>query len=269
MKLKPKAAFIKPAVDLRKGVSLKTALNRESERVAEAEYLPAESPKGGTKVTLNISGNRRGMHNAENPPDSETMRNRRAMRRLWNKKMPALQCSGCKFSAQCPQYKAGYECAYLPFLNSHKIDSEEDLLFYGKELLTLGLQRAQLSVIMERMTGAEPTLENTEQLAYLFNSMMTFLDKMQKANQMSITVETGDSSIIGRLFGSIDSLVGATTEAKEKPIDVSFAPTESAEQLQITEGDGADQELLKEWALLNDKKSQVPIDVKPTQEELT
>lgn len=262
MKIRPKGFFQKASTDIRKGVSLKEAMHKQSEDVSRDELRPTRIPvpAGSTKVTLNITGNRRGMHNVDNPPSSEVMAKNRAMRRLYNKKMPQLNCSNCQFSAQCPQFRAGYVCAFTPFLNSHKIETEEDLLFYAKEFLTVGIQRSQQAIIMERLTGAAPSLELTEGLAYQFNQLMQLYTTMQKANQVSLTVESGDQGIISRLFGNLESLIGNTTKAKENMIDAPFFPqdTNQINVPAIPEKSSVDQDLVRELAMLRDDKVERP-----------
>lgn len=270
----------KPYTDVKKQVSLKAALNKKSEEADD--FMPFRvRPK--TKVTLNVTGNRRGMHNVENPPSSEQMKLARGMRKLWNKKMPKLHCSNCQFSAQCPQYRAGYVCSFLPFMDSHTIENEEDLMFYMKELLTLGLARTQQIVIMERLSGARPSLEVSESIAYQFNQLLQLHTSLQKAQQVSISVETDDKGVISRLFGDLGSLIDNTRQAKETPIPGTrpfFSQDANVLDVpQLAEKSGnADPELLRELIALRDTsdKKKEPVAVKinkmspqgPMQEEL-
>ena len=162
-----------------------------------------------TTLKLNVKGDLRGMHMAKNPPDSDHMRKVRAMRNFYNKQMPVLQCSHCSFSTQCPKFKAGFECAFLPFLNSHKVESTEDLKQYGKMLVESNMRRVHMSLMMESMTGGAPTLETTESLNLAFQQVMQLDERLD--SQSELTLETDDQSIIGKLFGTIDELVDDTT----------------------------------------------------------
>jgi hypothetical protein len=217
VKVRPKISGCK---DVRKSRHLRTMLLKKSSKVLSKLFKPGlsrvETPT--TKVKLNIRGNRRGMHLADNPPESEEMRKRRAMRRLWNKQMPELQCSTCQFSSQCPQYRAGYVCAFLPFLNSHQIEDEKDLLFYAKELCGENVKRAQLMLIMERLSGAKPDIDTSEALALVFNQIMDLHQRFVDQDTTTLELESSDGTIIGRLFGGLDSLIGRTREAHKNPI---------------------------------------------------
>jgi hypothetical protein len=255
MKVKSKSFFAKPSTDLRKSVSLEQAFKGKSEKQKLREQHQAIVTQPPTKVKVNISGNLRGMHNKENPPTSEQMKVRRAMRKLWNKKMPSLQCSNCQLSAQCPQYKPGYVCAFEPFLNSHSIQDERDLMEYMKDLLSEGVKRAQQTLLMERLSGAKPSLETTEALAYLFNQMLQLHERMLKQDAVSLEIESTDGTIIGNLFGNLEGLIGVTKESHEKYIDSPMHSGETklientpVEELPVVH---ANAELLRDFALEN------------------
>jgi hypothetical protein len=178
------------------------------------------------------------MHNAENPPDSERMRKIRAMRKIYNKQMPTLACNSCAYASSCPQFKAGYECAFNPFLNSHKVETPEDLMNYMQDLVAANFRRAQQATIMETLSGGAPSLELTESLAMLFNMTRDLHDKMSEEGT-SVTVETEDDSIIRRLFGSSENLLGETRKALKEPIEVSAVVERVMEVGEGVTGDGS------------------------------
>lgn len=189
-------------------------------RLKELRQRRAESAEKNKSLGLNSVGDKRGLNNRQNPPSSDQMKKIRAMRKLYNTQMPVLQCSTCSFSAACPQFKAGYECAFLPYLNAHKVTKESDLLFYMKELVAAGMRRFQMVTIGETLSGAPPSPENSEQANLLFFQMQKLHDVMTKHKDVEVEVE-GDQSIIGKLFGDSESLLGSVEDAQRKPIDVS------------------------------------------------
>lgn len=188
----------------------------------DLEVAPSQSPTpaGKTSVTLNVSGNLRGMHNHHNPPESEQMKKIRAMRRFYNRQMPALACNSCAFSNNCPQYKAGYECAFLPYLNAHKVETEKDLLEYMKELVGSNMRRSHLATLQETLAGGKISFETSEALNLAFMQLSNLHKMMNEANQGNISITSDDQSVITRVFGSLELLQGATREAHAKPIDV-------------------------------------------------
>jgi hypothetical protein len=189
-----------------------------------ASKLAETTQKTGTTLTIKVKrpltpevskelgvakdGTQRGLANRANPPDSEHMRKIRAMRRFYGKQMPVPQCSTCAFSANCPQFKAGHECAFKPFLQSHKVDNIQDLMFYMKELLGSNLQRLHLATIFERLTGGTPSTELSESYAMLFQQLNQL--HTLEAESKEITLTTDDTSVIAKLFGSTNSLIDAT-----------------------------------------------------------
>ena len=181
-----------------------------------------EQRAGKVKVSLefNRSGNLRGMNMRENPPSSEEMQRRRAMRRMYNKQMPVLQCSQCAFQSQCHQFKAGFECAFLPMLNSHRVETVEDLLVEMKNMAETAVRRAHVQTMMETMTGGMPTLETTEALGIAFNQLKAVHDTMTDAGKVSMSIESDDGSIISKIFGDLGSLIQETSDQRDNPINV-------------------------------------------------
>ena len=257
--------------DAKKAIALSNALNVVSDDKRKAQLPPVPT----TRVKLNVKGNRRGMHMQDNPPDSEEMKRRRAMRRLWNKKMPSLHCSNCQFSAQCPQFKAGFECAFLPFLNSHRVENENDLLFYAKELCGEGVKRAQLMILMERLSGAKPDIDTTEALSHVFQQVMLLHQRMTEKDEATLEVESTDGTIIGRLFGNLDKLLGQTRTQQATDL---AAPQHAKEllledrketpaELIVEPKRTGNEELMRELAVFSVKQA-TPAQKAPIQEEL-
>lgn len=193
--------------------------SRRRKLAAKEQLAPSSPSHPRTVVKFNLSGNRRGMHNADRPPSSEHMRKIRAMRQFYNKQMPVLQCSSCSFASSCSKFRAGYECAFLPFLNAHRIRNETDLLESMQELCATGMRRAHLATIMETLTGAAPSLENSEALNLVFHQLKE-LHELTNNGGMGVTVETEDETIIGKLFGGLDKLINHTNQSRANPIDV-------------------------------------------------
>ncbi len=190
------------------------------QQLSPAVALSAVPARGGVKLAVNVTGNLRGMNNSD---DSEHMKRVRAMRRFYNRQMPVLQCANCAFASSCPQFKAGYECAFLPFLNSHKIDSEGDLIAYMKELLGANIRRAHLNTIMETLGGGVPSLETSEALNLCFMQLAKLHELT--SSQVSVSAELdSEGTIIGRLFGNLGSLIEDTKQSVATPIEVEVRP---------------------------------------------
>jgi hypothetical protein len=157
--------------------------------------------------------------------------------------MPVLNCSTCAFASTCPQFKAGYECAYLPFLNAHKIETERDLLEAAKELCSANMHRMHLASLMETLSGGMPSVETTEAMNMVFMQLAKLKEMTDQANEASLSIETEDEGIVSRIFGGFNGLLNSTRQAQENPIEV------LPEQLQLSNNP------LDVDAILEDKSS--------------
>lgn len=191
----------KLAVQLQSGLRQLSVVNRTPG--TSVQPIPGAGPRAA--VQLKLSG----------PLQTTKILN---SRRLWHQKLPVLACNGCQFASQCPQFRAGYECAFAPLNREIKIQSEEDVLAYARELASLSLKRAQQMMIGEQLSGAMPSPEHTEAMTNIFNQLMALYDRM--ATRAEITVENEDGSIIGRLFGGADGLLASTEQTLAIPLEV-------------------------------------------------
>lgn len=136
--------------------------------------------------------------------------------KLWNKNMPRLSCNSCAMTAQCPQYRAGYECAFLPFLHGHTIESESDLMHYAKELAKENVRRVQVGMMMETMTGQQPSVELSEQSALAFGQLMQLHERVTARMEVQ---GDGDGSILNNIFGDMRNLMAHTDAASVERAD--------------------------------------------------
>lgn len=201
--------------DAVKGGNLKASLQALSQETRARELAGLSSGGTKAKVTLHLRGSRQGK-STEGTDEKAVMR--RAMRRLWNSKMPVMHCNNCAFSQQCPQFKAGYECSFNRFFTAHEIKDEADLMFYAKELAREGVTRAQKMILAETLSGGAPGLETTEALSIAFTQLMQLHDRMTDTAQVEI--ESADGTIIGQLFAGLDSLQNSTDAAISNPVEI-------------------------------------------------
>lgn len=194
---------------LKAQMAVASAERAEKQRTPSAvSLMPVRSPNDG-----------RGQHNVTNPPSSDHMAKVRQFRKLWNSKMPTLACANCAFSAQCPQFRSGYECAFSPFLNGHKIETADDLMFYAKELLQQNLRRGQQAMLMETLSGASPSLELSESLNATFMQLMSLHQRMTEGGNSDNSFG-GKNPLVIQLFGDVRTLLRDTAACRSNPIEV-------------------------------------------------
>jgi hypothetical protein len=160
------------------------------------------------------ASDKRGHHNKINPPSSDHMKKIRAMRQIYGKQTPRLQCNTCQFSTNCPSFKAGYECAYTPFLAAHKIDSLEDIIDSMRNVVGANMQRLHLASLFERLSGGMPSSELNEGYAMMLQQLAT-LKEAEQGTPPTVSTK-GKDSIIGSLFGNINILVQTTGSHREE-----------------------------------------------------
>jgi hypothetical protein len=185
---------------------------------AKKRAYPNDPSSPDYNPNLNKSGNKTGLAIRDNPRPKEYYQKIGAMRKFYSRQTPVLQCSSCSLAQSCPQFKAGYECAFLPLLNSHKVETVDDLLNYMKNLIEANMRRSHLAMIMETLSGAQPSIELGESLNLAFQQLSALHDKLSDSTE--IELETNDSSIISRLFGGLGNLAADTEKAIENPIEV-------------------------------------------------
>lgn len=126
----------------------------------------------------------------------------RKARSFYGRHLPVLACSNCSLSRVCPKFRAGYECAFLPFLHSHKVESTTDLISYMKDFVGNSMRRAQLMNIIETANGGMPSVETSEALDMAFNQLKELHKVMSERTEDSVSIE-GDESLIGSIFGGM------------------------------------------------------------------
>ena len=195
--------------------------------------IPAAPSQALTKPDGRISN---GKHMKSNPPSSEQMQKVRAMRKFYGKHMPVPACNTCAFSTNCPQYKADYECAFIPFLNAHKVETVEDIMLAMENSLEANVQRLHLATIFERLSGGAPSAELSESYAMMFQQLSQ-LHEIKKNGGLAAP-SSGRSSTITQLFGDINLLVQATASHHKEIIDapIDLDSETNNDQLALTPG---------------------------------
>ena len=153
------------------------------------------------------------MHNAKPETVVAAVAGIKGPRPFWNKHMPRLACDNCAFVAQCPQYRAGHECAFLPFLHGHEIKDERDLLEYAKHLASENMRRAHQTLMMETMTGASPSVETSEQLSMAMDQLLKLHQRITDS-KVKGTMTVHGPGVVAQLFGTVDDLMEHVNNAR-------------------------------------------------------
>lgn len=146
----------------------------------------------------------------------------RKPKNIYSEKYPRLVCDTCYKSGDCPQYKAGYICAFDKMMKRFDSRNYDDVVDAMASMVNTNLERMQRAMMFETMDGGFITPEVTG----LIDQNMRLLEKMQSiqnnkpkpilsqtrvvnsdgSEQTTTQVEVGaGASILEKLFGNSNS----------------------------------------------------------------
>jgi len=162
----------------------------------------------------------------------------RKPKKIYSDSMYQLSCSTCYKSGDCPDYQAGYVCAYNKMFKRFSTRNRDDLMDAMHSIVEGNLERLQRMMMFEMMDGgmvdANVTSLMDTNMKYL--QMMTQMETMGKqivAQRKVVvdengTVETieevrgnGDQGgILSRLFGGMSFNTNKEANSEEETIDI-------------------------------------------------
>lgn len=99
----------------------------------------------------------------------------RKPKNVYSEKYPKLVCNNCYKSGDCPQFKAGYVCAFDRMMKRFDSRNYEDVVDAMASMVNNNLERMQRAMMFETMDGGFITPEVTG----LIDQNMRLLEKMQ------------------------------------------------------------------------------------------
>lgn len=100
----------------------------------------------------------------------------RKPKNIYSKKYPKLVCDTCYAAQTCPEFKAGYVCAYDKMFNRFDTRNVEDIIDAMQSMVNLNLSRMQRVALFEMLDGGMPD----GNLTNMINQNMNLLMAMQK-----------------------------------------------------------------------------------------
>lgn len=97
-------------------------------------------------------------------------------KRLYSDKYPKLACDSCINAQKCPEYKAGYVCAYNKLFNRFDTRDMGDIVQAMQGIVSFSLQRLQRGMITETFEGGLPD----PNVSAMMNQTMALLNQLQK-----------------------------------------------------------------------------------------
>jgi hypothetical protein len=141
---------------------------------------------------------------------------------LASKKMPNLACDNCPHIQVCPQYRAGFVCAFLREFEAQLLveEGESPEMSAVKSILIEQVKRAKRALLFETFEGGlinkdtSRVLRDVTHAAHLLHQMKNPVVKLAPGVQQP-SAPAGDS-ILGKLFG--DMLQGKAKDAQVEAV---------------------------------------------------
>lgn len=96
-------------------------------------------------------------------------------KKMFSKKFPKLACDTCYAAQKCPEYKAGYACAYNKIFDKFETRNMEDIIQAMQGIADFSLSRLQKVMMFEILDGGLPSADTTQ----LINQTMGILNNMK------------------------------------------------------------------------------------------
>lgn len=97
-------------------------------------------------------------------------------KKMYSEKYPKTSCDSCMMAQKCPEYKAGYVCAYNKMFQRYDTRDMGDIVQAMQGIVDFSLMRLQRSMMFETMEGGvpDPTVTN------MMNQSMGLLSQLQR-----------------------------------------------------------------------------------------
>ncbi len=110
-------------------------------------------------------------------------------KKLVSDKFPKLSCDMCINAQRCPEYKAGYVCAFNKMFQRYNTRDQADIIQAMQGIVDLSMQRLQRSMMTEIMNGGLPD-PNTSALMNQAMGMLNQLNKMYEYGSQEVIRQT-------------------------------------------------------------------------------
>lgn len=102
-------------------------------------------------------------------------------KKLMSDKFPKMSCDRCFSAQKCPQYKAGYVCAFNEMFSRYSSRDTGDIIQAMQGITDFSLARLQKGMLQEMMGGGMPDPLVTQ----MMQQSMSYLQQMQKLYDMA------------------------------------------------------------------------------------
>lgn len=167
-------------------------------------------------------------------------------KKLFSNKYPKLACDMCVNAQRCPEYKAGYVCAYNKMFQRYNTRDMADVIQAMQGIVDLSMQRLQRSMMTEVLNGGLPD-PNVSQMMNQSMQLLTQLQRMYESGSQEVIRQTKvlradgtqemttqvsnpqSGGILAQIFGNMNNSDEEEIEETEEPKEVVEATSEVVE----------------------------------------
>lgn len=110
-------------------------------------------------------------------------------KKLYSNKYPKLACDMCVNAQKCPEYKAGYVCAYNKMFQRYDTRNMADVIQAMQGIVDLSMQRLQRTMLTEVMNGGLPD-PNVSQMMNQSMQLLNHLHRMYEYGSQEVIRQT-------------------------------------------------------------------------------
>lgn len=110
-------------------------------------------------------------------------------KKLYSNRYPKLACDMCVNAQKCPEYRAGYVCAYNKMFNRYNTRDVADVIQGMQGIVDLSMQRLQRAMLTEVLNGGMPD-PNVSQLMHQSMQYLTQLQRMYEYGSQEVIKQT-------------------------------------------------------------------------------
>lgn len=110
-------------------------------------------------------------------------------KKLYSEKYPKTACDSCMMAQRCPEYKAGYACAYNKMFERFDTRNMADIIQAMQGIVSFSLTRLQRGMLFENMSGGLPD-PNVTGMVNQSMGLLTQLQRMYESGSQEIIRQT-------------------------------------------------------------------------------
>ena len=150
----------------------------------------------------------------------------RKPKQVYSKKFPKLACDNCFSAAKCPEYKAGYVCAYSKIFKKFDTRNMVDIIESIQGIVSYNMERMQKAMIFETLNGSldgnvsalmDTNIRYMQMLQNMYNNASQEVIRQTKVVRADGSMESTTQVSNPQSGGILEKLFSFGAEEKKEP----------------------------------------------------